>query len=150
MTDKDLEEIIAKMIKNEEDTVKHISETISKVQNNAVKLLMQIMLTDSLKHGQMLKIILNIMKTPIMEGREVAEVLDSLKKHVEEEMAMTKDFESLIDKIKDRRIKFLLENIVTDEKRHHSVMERIVKLIGDSETSDDEWWDFLYRYSRLT
>ena len=60
------------------------------------------------------------------------------------------NFEDLVDEVEDQRIRFLLENIITDEKRHHNIVERIAKLVVNSETSDDAWWDFLYRYSRLT
>lgn len=138
------------MIKDERETVNHLSQTINKTKNNVIKILMQILLIDSLKHEKILQIVLSIIKTPKLESSEVSEVAQHLKEHVEEEKTMMENFETLVDKVEDQRIRFLLENIITDEKRHHNIVERITELVVDSETSDDAWWDFLYRYSRLT
>ena len=150
MKHQELEENIQKMIKSERTTVNHLGETIKKTKNNVIKILMQIMLIDSLKHAKILEIILSILKTPRLESIELAEVAEHLKDHVEEEKVMMENFENMVDKVEDQKIRFLLENIITDEKRHHNIVERIAELVVDSETSDDEWWDFLYRYSRLT
>lgn len=146
----ELEKNIQKMIKDERETVNHLSQTINKTKNNVIKILMQILLIDSLKHEKILQIVLSIIKTPKLESSEVSEVAQHLKEHVEEEKTMMENFETLVDKVEDQRIRFLLENIITDEKRHHNIVERITELVVDSETSDDAWWDFLYRYSRLT
>jgi rubrerythrin len=145
----ELEESVQKMIKDERITVNHLGETIKKTKNNVIKILMQIMLIDSLKHAKVLEIILSILKTPKIESSEISEVSEHLKTHVEEEKFMMENFENMVDKVEDQKIRFLLENIITDEKRHHNIVERIAELVADSETSDDEWWDFLYRYSRL-
>lgn len=150
MNYQDLEKNIQKMIKDERNTVSHLGQTIKKTKNNVIKILMQILLIDSLKHAKILEIILSILKTPKLESSEISEVAQHLKDHVDEEKEMMENFENIVDKVEDQKIRFLLENIITDEKRHHNIVERISELVVDSETSDDAWWDFLYRYSRLT
>jgi hypothetical protein len=150
MTRKDFEETIFEMIEGEEAAARHITRTIGRTRNVVVRILMRIVLTDTAKHAHMLRTILNLKKTPKIESEEVSEVIEVLKRHVEEERVMMKNSEDLVDEVEDRRVKFLLENIVMDEKRHHSIMKRIIELVSDSKTSDDKWWDFLYRYSRLT
>jgi hypothetical protein len=137
-------------MKDERETVNHLSKTINKTKNNVIKILMQILLIDSLRHEKILEIVLSIPKVSKLESSEISEVTQHLKEHVEEEKAMMENYENLVDKVEDKRIRFLLENIITDEKRHHNIVERITELVADSETSDDAWWDFLYRYSRLT
>jgi rubrerythrin len=146
----DLEKNIQKMIKDERNAVSHLGQTIKKTKNNVIKILMQILLIDSLKHAKILEIILSILKAPKLESSEISEVAQHLKDHVDEEKEMMENFENIVDKVEDQKIRFLLENIITDEKRHHSIVKRISELVVDSETSDDAWWDFLYRYSRLT
>lgn len=145
-----LEEAMTKMIKEEESTISHLSETILKIHNTVAKLLLQTLMTDSLKHANILRMILGILKNPNISKEDMKDLIDSMKRHNEEEAQMMRNFEDMLEKTEDRRIRFLLENVVTDEKRHHSITERMVELIGNSQTSDDEWWDFLYRYSRLT
>ena len=138
------------MIKDERNAVSHLSQTIKKTKNNVIKILMQILLIDSLKHAKILEIILSILRAPKLESSEISEVAQHIKEHVDEEKEMMENFENIVDKVEDQKIRFLLENIITDEKRHHNIVERISELVVDSETSDDAWWDFLYRYSRLT
>ena len=150
MNYQELEKNIQKMIKDERNTVSHLGQTIKKTKNNVIKILMQILLIDSLKHAKILEIILSILKAPKLESSEISEVAQHLKDHVDEEKEMMENFENIVDKVEDQKIRFLLENIITDEKRHHNIVERISELVVDSETSDDAWWDFLYRYSRLT
>jgi rubrerythrin len=150
MSQKNLEEVVSRMIKEEETTISTLSKTIINIQNNVVRLLLQTMVIDSHKHSSMLRVILGILKNPVVENKEVADVVDALRKHRDEEKDMMGSYERIIETVEDRRIKFLLENIITDEKRHHNIMERLVELVKSSEKSDDEWWDFLYRYSRLT
>jgi rubrerythrin len=145
-----LEEVLSKMIKDEESAIAHLGETILKVKNSVAKLILQTMLTDSLKHANILRMILSILEDPIIGKADMGSLMDAIKLHNEEEESMMMNFEEMLKGLKDRRIRFLVEDLVTDEKRHHSITGRMVELMGSTKTSEDEWWELLYRYSRLT
>ena len=82
------------------------------------------------------------------ESEEFGEVIE---KQVEIERRMLEEFEKIVDETEDNRIRFLLQGMIGDEKRHHAVMKRVHELVCKGETvKDEKWWDFLFRYSRLT
>ena len=143
-------EVLLKMVKDEESAIAHLGKTILKVKNSVARLVLQTMLTDSLKHAYVLRMILSILRDPIIGKEDMSSLIDAIKLHNEEEKSMMMCFENILKGLQDRRARFLVENIVTDEKRHHNVTGRMVELIGSPKTSEDEWWELLYRYSRLT
>ena len=64
---------------------------------------------------------------------------------------MLEDFERTVDKTEDNRIRFILQDIISDEKKHHAIMKRVHELVCEGKkVQDQKWWDFLFRYSRLT
>jgi rubrerythrin len=82
------------------------------------------------------------------EGEEFRKAIEE---HVEVERKMLESFESIVDKTDDKRVRFILQDIISDEKRHHAIMKRVHELVCESEkVKDEKWWDFLFRYSRLT
>jgi len=107
---------------------------------------------DSAKHERMLKAILELLSKPsekelIAEGEDFRKIIE---KHVEIERKMLEDFEDIVDKTQDRRIRFIIQEIINDEKRHHAIIKRIYELVcKGEEVKDEKWWDFLFRYSRL-
>jgi rubrerythrin len=51
-----------------------------------------------------------------------------------------------VTKIENKRIKFLLKAIMTDEKRHHQLLKSIMKTIVKGKTiTNDEWWDMMWK-----
>jgi hypothetical protein len=51
------------------------------------------------------------------------------------------------DKTANDRIKFLLESILEDEKRHHDLLNLVMGIIVKGETiTDEEWWDLMWKY----
>jgi rubrerythrin len=105
-----------------------------------------------MKHEMMLKTIKRLLESNSTQvsfgkGEEIKKVL---KKHMEIEQRMLREFEKMVDDIDDRSIRFLVQNIISDEKRHHSIFQRLLSLIFESEDiRDEKWWDFLYRVSLL-
>jgi rubrerythrin len=108
---------------------------------------------DSAKHEHMLKAVLKMLaaKSNTDLVRETKYFRSVIQDHVKIEKEMLTGFEKLVDETSDRRIRFLLQEIISDEKRHHAVMKRISALLSSNEeVNDGQWWDFLFRYSRLT
>ena len=149
----DLNAHVDSRIADERQVIKLLHDSIRKTDNPVIRLLLSQLAFDSAKHEYMLKIVLELLKTP-PETRIAAEDKDfreALAQHVKAEHEMIKGFEKVVDRINDKRIRFILQDIISDEKRHHAITKRIYDLACDGEaTRDDAWWDFLFRYSRLS
>ena len=145
--------MIKKQIENERKAEKLLHDSLRKIENRVIRLLLYQLALDSTKHENMLRTILQLSESPSKEQfmSEGAEFRKVIEKHVEIERKMLEDFERIVDKTEDNRIRFLLQDIISDEKRHHAIMKRVHELVCESEkVQDEKWWDFLFRYSSLT
>ena len=139
-------------IENEKRAVKLLSDSIKMINNRVIRLLFHQIALESIKHAEMLKTVLYIVESSSKEPKsESEEFQKTLKMHVEVERKMLRDFEKIVDMTRDKRIRFILQTIISDEKRHHTLMNRLQELVlKGNGVQDEKWWDFLYRYSRLT
>jgi rubrerythrin len=145
--------MIEEQIVNESQAVKLLHESMAKTTNTVIQLLLHQLALDSTKHEHMLRAILKLLETPSKEQFkwEGEEFRKAIEKHVEVEREMLESFEKIVDKTKDERIRFIIQDIISDEKKHHAIMKRVHQLVCESEkVKDEKWWDFLFRYSRLT
>ncbi len=145
--------MIEEQIENENKAAKFLYDSAEKTNNRVIQFMLYQLALDSTKHEHMLSAILQLLESPSKEqfeseNREFREIIE---KHVEIERKMLEDFERIVDKTEDNRIRFILQDIISDEKKHHAIIKRVHELICESErVKDAKWWDFLFRYSRLS
>lgn len=145
--------MIGQQIENEKKAAKLLQHSMKKTDNTVIQLSLHQLALDSIKHEKMLRTILQLLEFPSKEHfkLESEQFRNAIEKHVEIERKMLEDFNRIVDKTKDNRIRFILQNIISDEKKHHLITKRIYELVCESEkVQDEKWWDFVYRYSRLT
>lgn len=145
--------MIEEQIENEKKAVELLHGSMKKTSNTVTRLLLYQLALDSTKHEYMLRAVLQLLESPSKEQfrREGEEFRKIIERHVEVERKMLENFERIVDKTEDNRIKFILQDIISDEKKHHAIMKRVHELVCESEkVKDEKWWDFLFRYSRLT
>ncbi len=151
--DGNLDRHIALRIADERRVITLLNGSMRKTENPVIRLLLTQLALDSTKHEHMLKIILELLKPSPDSRLEVddEDFREAMEKHVRLEREMVDDFQKLVERIDDKRIRFILQDIISDEKRHHAITKRIYDLVYKSgATKDEVWWDFLFRYSRLS
>lgn len=144
--------MIEERVENEREAVRLLHDSIGKTKNTVIRLLLYQLALDSMKHEHMLRAILKLLETSSKEQfKEGEEFRKAIEKHVEVEREMLESFERIVDKTEDKRVRFILQDIISDEKRHHAIIKRVHELVCEGEkVKDEKWWDFLFRYSRLT
>ena len=153
MEKQEFKTMIEERIENEREAVRLLHDSMEKTNNTVIRLLLRQLALDSAKHEHMLRAILELLEAPSNEqfSREGEEFRKAIEKHVEVEREMLEGFEKIVDKIEDKRVRFILQDIISDEKKHHAIMKRMHELVCEGEkVKDEKWWDFLFRYSRLT
>ena len=51
----------------------------------------------------------------------------------------------VIPSIQNKKVILLLQAILSDEKRHHALLSKVLEIIVKGETiTDNEWWDVLW------
>ena len=150
---KEFRVMIEERVENEREAVRLLHDSMENTNNTVIRLLLYQLALDSVKHEQMLQAVLKLLETPSKEQFkwEGEGFRKAIEKHVEVERGMLEGFEKIVDKTEDKRVRFILQDIISDEKKHHAIMKRVHELVCESEeVKDEKWWDFLFRYSRLT
>jgi rubrerythrin len=148
-----LKTMIEERVENEREAVRLLHDSMEKTNNPVIRLLLYQLALDSAKHEHMLKAASKLLETPSedqfkWEGEQFRQAIE---KHVEIEREMLDGFKKIVDKTEDKRVRFILQDIISDEKKHHAIMKRVHELVCEGEkVKDEKWWDFLFRYSRLT
>ncbi|MEM2147666.1 MAG: ferritin-like domain-containing protein [Candidatus Bathyarchaeia archaeon] len=129
--------LVKHQIEVENVNVKEVAESEKKVGNAAAKLYLRIIRMDSQKHAEVLSGLLDFIgKVPSSENlwtHKLESYVDpfvvkkELERHMEREMQMIQHVKKEIRKTKDEALKTLLRYIVEEEKKHHKMIETILK-----------------------
>jgi len=143
----ELSEFFRQQAKREEDIVKSIDKAVRNLKNLVVVSVLKGISFDSAKHADLYKSAESILSVaPAMSEDELKRLEKVVAWHVDNEEKLMSKLEEAIKKTGDKRAKFLLESIMTDEKRHHELLKTIMDTVVRGETiSEDEWWEMVWR-----
>ena len=136
MSQESLVQLIEQQIKVEEKFVTMIDEQIKQMQNVAARLLLLETQKDSEKHAIILKGILEVINKKDMKptwedvkdsyiDKEI--VRRNLENHLKTETKMMDYINREIKMTNDEGIKLLLEHMISDERKHHEILQTIIK-----------------------
>jgi rubrerythrin len=133
--------------KREEDIVRSIDKALKNLKNLVVVLVLKGISFDSAKHADLYKAAESIISVaPAMSEDELKRLEKVVAWHIDNEERLMAKLEEAIKKTGDKRAKFLLESIMSDEKRHHELLKTMMDTVVRGETiSDDEWWEIVWR-----
>lgn len=139
-SEKDFIELIQAQVKLEKDTARKVEKLEESTANLAAKLFLAEMKFDTEKHAKILQTMLDLMKQrePEIASRtlwttKIHSYVDTLvakrmlEDHVKIETNMLKHVEEEIKETDDEALKMLLDHIADDERKHHKIMEAILK-----------------------
>ncbi|MDH5481845.1 MAG: hypothetical protein OEY22_03045 [Candidatus Bathyarchaeota archaeon] len=130
-------QLLKQQIKIEKTHVDRITEMEKRVGNAAAKLLLLEMRLDSQKHEGILTGILKTLKgispSQALWKHKIESYVDpfvvkrELETHVKMETDVLAHVEEEMKHTKDEGLKLLLQHIADDERKHHKILETIVK-----------------------
>lgn len=133
----ELVRLLKKQIDIENDHVRRLDALQKMVNSAAAQILLYEMQLDSQKHASILGGILKVLKgvppSETLWDYRIDSYVDELavKKELENHMKMEIDVlnhvEEEVKQTKDDGLKLLLQNIIEDEKKHHKILEAIVR-----------------------
>ena len=151
MSDKnDLLEFIKRQIVIENEIVSSLNKGVADIKNPPVKAVLKGISLDSVKHAELYAAAVNLL-TDVSQALS-QETLDAqralVEKHIKMEAELIKKLEKMMPTIENNKVKFLLNAIFMDEKRHHAMLKTILESIVRAETiTEDEWWESLWEGS---
>jgi bacterioferritin (cytochrome b1) len=146
-SDKELVAFFYEQEKLEEEIVKSVGKALENIKNPVVETVLRGISYDSSKHADLYRSAAQIITVaPALTEKEFKHLEEVIRWHIENEEKLIERVREAIDKTRSDRVKFLLESIFTDEKRHHDLLNLIMEIIVRGETiTDQDWWDILWK-----
>lgn len=145
---KDLVEFMKRQIVIEKEIVKSLNKGIVDIKNPPVKGVLKGISLDSVKHAELYASAVTLL-TDVSQALK-QEHLDKqralVEKHIKMEAELIKKLEKMMPTIENKKVVFLLDAILTDEKRHHAMLKMILEIIVHGETiTEADWWELLWK-----
>jgi len=146
-TEKELVAFFHEQEKLEEEIVKSVSKALETIKNPVVEAVLKGISYDSSKHAEIYRSAAQIIAVaPALTEEEFQHLEEVVKWHIKNEEKLIGRLREAINKTANDRVKFLLESILTDEKRHHDLLNLIMNIIVKGETiTDQDWWDIIWK-----
>lgn len=144
---KNLLEFLKNQITVEKEIVASLEKPLRNMKNPAVKGVLKGVSLDSIKHVELYMAAVTLLTSTsialMQENLDEHRVL--VEKHIEIESKLIIKLEEMIPNIEDKKVVFLLNSILADEKRHHEMLTMVLEIIVKGETiTEDDWWKLLW------
>ena len=142
---------LVKLFKNQIKIEKSIVDSVNKglvdIKNPAVTGVLKGISLDSVKHAEMYSSAIDLLTTvpqALTEGN-LDKQRELVEKHIRIEAEIIKILSEELPNIQNEKVQLLLKAILSDEKRHHALLKKVLEILVKGETiTDNEWWDVLW------
>ncbi len=147
MSEAEMIEFFKEQIKLEHQIVESITNSLKNVRNPIVKQVLRAIAFDSQKHAGIYNASISITTvTPALTDKEFRELKTVAANHIIDEEKAISSLDKIMPKIKDPKIKFLLESIAADERKHHQLLNKVMDLVVKKEAiTEEDWWEILWK-----
>jgi len=145
MVSNELLDLLKRQQTLERETVDSLNPLVQSTKNSVIRLFLNQLVLDSMKHVDVLQAIMDLNAGAVVSDIDKHRMKRGLNEHVKGEEAMLRNIENIMDKVEDKKIRFLLMQMAADEKRHHKILEQLMKVVENIENiRDKDWWDLYY------
>jgi len=146
-TNNNLVEFMKRQIVIEKEIVDSLNKGIVDIKNPPVKGVLKGISLDSVKHAELyasaVSLLTNVSQALTQENLDAQRAL--VEKHIQMEAELIKKLEKMMPTIENKKVTFLLNAILTDERRHHAMLKMVLEIIVHGETiTEADWWELLW------
>jgi len=143
-----LVEFMKRQIVIEREIVESLNKGIVDIKNPPVRGVLKGISLDSVKHAELyasaVTLLTNVSPALKQENLDAQRAL--VKKHIQMEAELIKKLEKMMPTIENSKVKFLLNAILADERRHHAMLKMVLEIIVHGETiTEADWWELLWK-----
>ena len=146
-SDNELVEFMRRQIIIEKEIVDSLNKGIADIKNPPVKGVLKGISLDSVKHAELYSAAVTLLtKVSTALKQENLDAQRALvEKHIQMEAELIKKLEKIMPTIENSKVQFLLNSILTDERRHHALLKTVLEIIVHGETiTEADWWKLLW------
>jgi len=140
-------EFLKNQIIVEKEIVSSLEKPLSKMKNPAVKGVLKGVSLDSIKHAELYSAAITLLTSAstALTQENLDEQKGLVEKHIEIESKLIAVLEQKIPEVEDKKVVFLLQSILADERRHHEMLKMVLEIIIHGETiTEEDWWKLLW------
>ena len=144
---KNLLEFLKNQVTVEKEIVASLEKPLRAMKNPAVKGVLMGVSLDSIKHAELYTAAITLLTSTstALTQEHLDEHRALIEKHIEIESNLIIKLETMIPNIEDKKVVFLLNSILADEKRHHEMLKMVLEIVVKGETiTEDDWWKLLW------
>jgi rubrerythrin len=135
-------------IKVENRIVDSLNRSLPEIENQTVKGVLKGISLDSVKHAEMyasaVSLLTSVGKALTQENLDMQKNL--VEKHIQMEAELIDKIGKMLPSVRDKKVKLLLNAILSDEKRHHQLLKEVLEILVKGETiTEADWWDILWK-----
>lgn len=149
MSSKDeLVKFLKDQIKIENKIVDSLNKSLPDIGNPAVKGVLKGISLDSVKHAEMYGSAVTLLTTvsKALTQENLDKQKDLVEKHIQMELELIQKIGKALPNVKDKKVTLLLEAILSDEKRHHELLKKVLEILVRGEAiTEADWWDMLWK-----
>ncbi|MFP4527057.1 MAG: hypothetical protein ACLFQX_00790 [Candidatus Kapaibacterium sp.] len=122
-------DLLKRWQKLEDTAVQNTTEIIKETENPLIQVVMEIIRQDSVMHRRVQQLIIDgFTKTWDINPDELAKFWDKVEEHDELEKKVVKMAEEAKEQTNSGIVKYLLEYLLIEERKHHTLLEEMSKI----------------------
>jgi rubrerythrin len=144
----ELVQFLKDQIKVENKIVESLNKSLPEIGNPTVKGVLKGISLDSVKHAEMYSSAVMLLTTvgKALTQENLDKQKDLVEKHIKMEAELIQKIGKTLPSVKDKKVRLLLEAILSDEKRHHELLRNVLEILVKGETiTEADWWDMLWK-----
>jgi len=144
----ELTKFLREQIKIENKIVESLNDALVEMMNPAVKGVLKGISLDSVKHAEMYDSAVKLLTevSPALTQEHLDKQIELVEEHIRIEAELIERISKTIPSIKNEKVKLLLKAILSDEKRHHKLLKKVLQILVRGETiTEEEWFDFIWK-----
>lgn len=134
-------------IKIEKTIVDSVTKGLIEIDNLAVKGVLKGISLDSSKHAEMYSSAINLLTTVSQALTEdnLDKQMQLVEKHIQLETEIINKLQEVIPFVQNKKVKLLLDAILSDEVRHHALLKKVLDILVAGETiTENDWWEVMW------
>jgi hypothetical protein len=147
-TSNNLVEFMKRQIVIEKEIVDSLNKGIMGINNPPVRGVLKGISLDSVKHAELYSAAVTLLTnvSPALKQENLDAQRALVEKHIQIEAELIKKIEKIMPTIENKKVTFLLNAILADERRHHAMLKMVLEIIVHGETiTEADWWELLWK-----
>ena len=134
-------------IKVEKTIIDSVITGLVEIKNPAVKGVLKGISLDSKKHAEMYSSAINLLTDvpQALTEKDLDKQTELVEKHIHLEEEVIRKLKKMIPSVQNKKVMLLLNAILSDEVRHHTLLKKVLDILVKGETiTDADWWDVIW------